>query len=78
MTSPYLDQPKRDPDAAMFDCDHARHRRELTEISYFLQSHGAPQRLLDTLAEVHERIIDHAAARILERNKDLQRHGRED
>ena len=69
MTSPPLKAKPRTEPEARFDSDHARHRRELTEISYFLQARGAPERMLETLAEVHDRLIDQAAKELVERAK---------
>jgi len=68
-TSPYLDQPKRDPDAAMFDVEDARHRRALREVSWVLQGRDAIARHKEAIDYAIDQLDKHAAARILERNR---------
>ena len=62
--SPPLTRKPRTEAEAQYAVDHARHRNELVEIGYFLEAHHAPERLIKTLAEVHERICDDMARRI--------------
>lgn len=76
-TSPYLDQPKRDSDAAQADMDHRMHTTTLNVLLNWLQNEKLSSTMtyeeraafagaLDyALNELHK----HAAARILERNK---------
>ena len=65
ISGPLKAKPRTEAEA-QYAVDHGRHRVALTEISYFLQSHGAPDRLLKVLEEVQERICDDMARRIRE------------
>lgn len=62
-SSPLNAKPRSEADAA-FAVAHSRHRQGLVEISYVLEKHGAPKRLLDVLEQVQERICNEMAGRI--------------
>jgi len=73
MTSPYLDQPKRDPDAAMFDVEDRHHRNRLGGLLAYLEDttgHAClPAGSREAVRYAIDQLDKNAAARILERNR---------
>lgn len=74
--SPYLDQPKRDPDAAMFDVGDKRHRIWLGHLAARLKEESEadgelwPKEFYAAAVYAVNQLDKHAAARILERNRN--------
>jgi len=64
MTSPALNTPLRSEADAAFAVAHGRQRTALTELSYWLQANGAPERFQVLVQELHERICNEMAGRI--------------